>query len=67
MANEEHLKRLSQGVEVWNKWKEENALVAPDLGGANLEQANLIGARLTGADLTGTQFYRADLTDAKLN
>jgi len=31
MANEEHLKILKQGVEAWNKWREENPDIEPDL------------------------------------
>lgn len=31
MANPEHLKILKQGVEAWNKWREENPEVRPDL------------------------------------
>ena len=31
MANKEHLKILKQGVEAWNKWREENPDVKPDL------------------------------------
>ena len=27
MANEEHLKILKQGVEQWNKWRFENAIL----------------------------------------
>jgi hypothetical protein len=31
MANEEHLARLKQGVEVWNQWRYENHETVPDL------------------------------------
>ena len=31
MANEEHVALLKQGVEVWNKWREENPDIKPDL------------------------------------
>jgi len=36
MTNEEQLKILKQGVEVWNQWWEEHPDVKPDLRGANL-------------------------------
>ena len=57
MANEEHLNILKQGVKVWNKWREENDEIRPDLDeanlvGANLSKANLFNASLSGADLT---------------
>lgn len=56
MTNEEHLKILKQGVEVWNKWREENPAVRP-----NLLNADLVGARLSGAHL-----HKADLRGANL-
>jgi len=31
MADEEHVALLEQGVEVWNKWREENPGIVPDL------------------------------------
>ena len=31
MANQEHVKIIKQGVEVWNKWREENIFIVPDL------------------------------------
>ena len=46
MANEEQLAILKQGVEVWNKWKEENRLIDIDLSGANLGEAILPGVHL---------------------
>ena len=59
MANEEHVALLKQGVEVWNKWREENPDIRPDLSEADLTGANLArrepatGADLRGADLSG--------------
>ena len=46
MANQKQLKILKQGVEVWNKWREEDSEVRANLHGANLEWANLQQARL---------------------
>ena len=43
MANEEHLEILKQGVDVWNRWREENREVRPDLSAADLREANLDG------------------------
>ena len=48
MANEEHLKIHKQGVEQWNKWREENS-ITPDLSGAHLIGANLSGTNLIDA------------------
>src|SRR5437764_435475 len=61
MANEEHLKILKQGVEQWNKWRSENT-IRPELGGADLNSANLVDADLRGANLS-----QADLPDANLS
>ena len=61
MANAEHLEILKRGVEVWNKWREENRKPVPDLGRADLRAANLRGADLRGADLDGTDFGAASV------
>lgn len=71
MANSEHLKILKQGVEVWNKWREEHAEIAIDLKNADLERAYLTEANFRKADLTGATLReaflsRADLTEATL-
>lgn len=36
MSNEKHVERLLQGSADWNKWREENKEIRPDLSGANL-------------------------------
>jgi uncharacterized protein YjbI with pentapeptide repeats len=78
MANEEHLKILKQGVEVWNRWREENpgtlpdlrevvlALVKLNLRGADLRNANLFRADLNGVDLSGANLSGASLSWTKL-
>jgi uncharacterized protein YjbI with pentapeptide repeats len=45
MANPEHLKILDQGVEVWNKWREDKPDITPDLSGANLSGADISDRR----------------------
>lgn len=62
MANPEHLAILKQGVEVWNKWREENPSIEPDLRETNLDKASLDGANLSKAMLR-----KANLCEAKLN
>lgn len=71
MAKLEHLNILEQGVDVWNKWREDNPDVKPDLVQASLEDINLTGidfklANLTLADLSGTKLYRTDFRGAYL-
>jgi hypothetical protein len=81
MANPEHLAKLKEGVEAWNKWRKENPDIEPDLkeahlhearlehanlAGAHLENANLMEARLENADLSGAHLENAILIEAHL-
>ena len=66
MANPKHLAVLKQGVEVWNKWRDENRDIQPDLIGANLTGANLSGANLKDANLFSANLRGADLRWAHL-
>ncbi|MFC1961040.1 pentapeptide repeat-containing protein [Chloroflexota bacterium] len=67
MANEEHLAILRQGVDEWNKWRDENPDVIPDLNEANLSRANLSGVDLNRADLFEANLSGADLSGADLS
>jgi len=77
MANPEHLEILKQGVEQWNKWREEHPDVVPDLSEAHLSgailrrvdfsQADLRRANLRGANLWRAHFRGANLTGAYLH
>ncbi len=51
MADEEQLKILRQGAEAWNRRRDENPGLWPDLSEADLHQANLHWARLSEAYL----------------
>src|SRR2546430_17702728 len=73
MANQEYLDILKQGVETWNRWREEHGgadiqldLYKADLRGANLSRANLSRANLSHADLTGADLTGADLSKTVL-
>jgi uncharacterized protein YjbI with pentapeptide repeats len=58
---------LMNGVGDWNKWRDENLNIPPDLSGANLsDEANLSGADLRGANLLGANLLRANLSEANL-
>jgi uncharacterized protein YjbI with pentapeptide repeats len=65
MANKKHLTILNQGAGVWNKWRENNPNVTPDLRGANLKEKKLAGCDFSGADIRGTNFKGAELERAK--
>ncbi|WP_242025888.1 pentapeptide repeat-containing protein [Anabaena sp. FACHB-1391] len=66
MANNEHLAILKQGVEVWNKWRDENPDVRPNLSGTDLSGANLFRADLFMANLSGADLFMANLSGADL-
>jgi hypothetical protein len=61
MANQEHVDRLLQGVEVWNQWRQENPKVKPNLVGADLKHINLEGTSLIFADLSDSDLSNSDL------
>lgn len=77
MANATHLRILKQGMQVWNKWRELNPEIRPDLfkadlAGANLSRSNLKDAFLNGANLQkarlgGIDFSHADLRGANMS
>ena len=58
MANQLHLDILLQGVEVWNRWREQNPGISPDLS-----QADLIGMVLPGVNLAGVNLQGANLRE----
>jgi hypothetical protein len=66
MANQEHLEILKQGVEIWNKWREENPSVKIELMFADFYDSNLSGVNFSGVDLSGANLYRAYLYKANL-
>ncbi|GHO98890.1 hypothetical protein KSF_089380 [Reticulibacter mediterranei] len=77
MANKEHLEIIKQGVDIWNKWREEHTGERPDLSSADLSSTNLRFVNLSEAalkdtnfrwtDLSGSDLSRADLRDAYLD
>jgi uncharacterized protein YjbI with pentapeptide repeats len=67
MADEEHVALLKQGVEVWNKWREKNRDIKPNLNEADLSGADLDRANLGGANLGDAILRRANLGGAILS
>ena len=82
MANPTHLDRLNQGTEAWNRWREENPEIQPDLSGAdlrngyfsginfsytNLKQALLKDTYFKAANLRGANLQKTDLSLANLH
>jgi hypothetical protein len=71
VANQEHVDILRQGIEVWNKWRQEYCDVRPnltlaDLSGTDLSTVNLSGANLSTINLNGANLSSANLNDADL-
>jgi hypothetical protein len=71
LVNEDHFAILKKGIEAWNQWRDQNPLIKPDLGEADLfredlRRINLSGAHLDGADLIAADLSGADLSRANL-
>lgn len=77
MANQEHVKIIKQGVEVWNKWREENIFIVPDLstpylvspgiGKMSEPDTETAKAGLSGMNLSGVNFGGANLSGTNFN
>ena len=79
MANPQHLAQLEEGVAAWNRWRNSNPAVVPDLSGightklkktdfsnANLHKANLREAYLNGVNLREARLDEACLRETYL-
>jgi len=71
MADNNQIEILSQGVEAWNKWREDNPDALIDLNNAklmhmDLENANLAEADLKKANLSFTNFKNANFAFSNL-
>jgi uncharacterized protein YjbI with pentapeptide repeats len=80
MANPEHLEILKQGVEEWNRWRQERPDIKPDLSGADLRGIdfndskftvvniphNISGLALTRANFSNVSFSCADIRNANI-
>ena len=67
MADQQHLKRLKQGVRIWNQWRKEYPDEDVDLYEANLSRTNLSRATPYKATLSEADLSEADLHGANLN
>jgi uncharacterized protein YjbI with pentapeptide repeats len=67
MANPEHLEILKQGTGAWNKWRDENKDVIPDLSHAEAYGLNLSGVDLHKANLKHAILSHSVLNGARLN
>lgn len=72
MANFEHLSILKRGTAAWNRWRQENPAIVPNLAGVQFDRAshrrvNFAGAHLDGACLAMSNFSEANLREASLH
>jgi uncharacterized protein YjbI with pentapeptide repeats len=67
MANQDHLDKLREGVNAWNRWRKDHPQITPDLSGAELTGANLQRANLTATNLRDASLLRADLKEASFD
>lgn len=67
MASEQHLDILNQGVATWNRWREQNPEVRPDLERANLSGRNLTEVNLSNANLDFARLHSVNLAGANLD
>jgi hypothetical protein len=66
MANPEHVAKLQEGPEAWNRWRQTHANLVPDFSGAVLIKAVPYRAQLHEADLTEASIAEANLARASL-
>lgn len=64
--NKKHLKVFRRGVTSWNKWRDKNLDVIPELTGIELDTENLDGINLSKADLRGVTFKSVTLNNSLL-
>lgn len=67
MAKEKHFKILKQGAEAWNKWRDANPGVYPELSYADLRKADLSELNLSRADLSSADLCTANLSGSGLS
>lgn len=66
MTNSEQLRKLDEGVDAWNRWRDENSRLSPELSGAHLSRRDLRGFNFSRCSLAGSHLNHADLSGASL-
>jgi uncharacterized protein YjbI with pentapeptide repeats len=66
MADRNHLDRLRAGVTGWNRWRQVESGIRPDLSVSDLSGVDLRGANLSECDLNGAVLFNADLSGADI-
>ena len=58
---------MQLAVEQWNKWREENPDVRPNISEANLEKSELNRANRSAAELSGAGVIKTEIGGARLS
>lgn len=76
MADSEHVSKVKEGAAAWNRWREDEPGVIPDLGWANLNGISLDGAVFAksvlklafcrGCSMVGADFSEANMRGVNL-
>jgi uncharacterized protein YjbI with pentapeptide repeats len=66
MPNQKHFEIVEQGVDAWNKWRDENPEIEPDLSDADLRDKRLNNANFGETDLRRSDLSHTDLRGANL-
>ncbi|MFB3068313.1 MAG: hypothetical protein ACE1ZI_03495, partial [Acidobacteriota bacterium] len=66
MSNTQHGKIAKQGAEAWNKWREENGDLIPDISGEQLHRVDLREADLSERFVTATRMLSARSPPSKM-
>lgn len=66
MAHTQHLFLIAKGVHFWNKWRNENPFIRPDLSGADFTEKDFTDINLSNANLIRTIFFKSTLIRANL-
>jgi len=64
MANPEHVAKLKEGVEAWNKWRDASD-ETPDLSGIELNGDSLTHYNFALADFSGAQLFNINFEEAR--
>lgn len=65
MEKQDYINILIESVEEWNKWREKNFGITPDLSDADFNNKNFKLADFTGCNFSGSNFSGANLSGAK--
>jgi len=66
MANQSHVEILDKGIDFWNKWRQNNPYIIPDLSGEEFVAEDFTGVDFSNANLCETDLRKAQMPRANL-